>query len=259
MYITHDNKGIIKAVFKGDPNCVQIDEGDVLVVVPDDVTIPGGTNTGEYNQSTWLPLTVAEVCAMLKVTLRADQTVMWSDTKWIVVSDFRGTTLAKSDKSDTMVITQPDETPDDYKSEGFYPYSGDLKYSSWDNSAEKWVDNLDQYRSDQIAIIESAFDQQFTSGHFLSATIGIEVDLRRMNEKNDVQNVESLISSMTRNNVPSITYVGYTENVTATLAQVQALKGEMEDQGLALYQKKWTLEAEIEAAATIDQVKAITW
>jgi len=44
-----------------------------------------------------------------------------------------------------------------------------------------------------------------------------------------------------------------------TLTQLQTLHTEMIQDGLSLYQKKWTLEGQIAAATTIAELEAIAW
>ena len=115
-------------------------------------------------------------------------------------------------------------------------------------------------KSAKINEIISTFENELQTGHFLSTSLGIEVDCRRSSSKNDKQNVEGLISNMTRKNKTKINYVGYTEicpNVTQ--AQLTELVAEMEDYVLGLYEKKWVLQTQIENASTIDEVKNINW
>jgi hypothetical protein len=78
--------------------------------------------------------------------------------------------------------------------------------------------------------------------------------------KNDKQNVEGLISNMTRKGKSKINYVGYSEicpNVTKEM--LTNLVGEMEDYVLGLYEKKWILQTQIENTSNIEEVKNIKW
>lgn len=120
--------------------------------------------------------------------------------------------------------------------------------------------NLEMAKAAQVITITSAFDKEIESGHFMSTTLGIEVDCRRSSTKNDKQNVEGLISNISRNSKSTVDYVGYSEIKTGvTKAQLEVLVAEMEDHVLALYEKKWIKQSEIQLATTIEQVKAITW
>ena len=115
-------------------------------------------------------------------------------------------------------------------------------------------------KSTKLNEITSSFENELQNGHFLSVTLGIEVDCRRSATKNDKQNVEGLISNMSRNSKATVNYVGYSEiktNVTKT--QLETLVAEMEDHVLALYEKKWMKQSEIQSATTVEQVKAIGW
>lgn len=115
-------------------------------------------------------------------------------------------------------------------------------------------------KSAKVNEITSSFENELQNGHFMSMALDIEVDCRRSSSKNDKQNVEGLISNMTRKNKTKINYVGYTEicpNVTQ--AQLTELVAEMEDYVLGLYEKKWVLQTQIENAATIDDLNNIIW
>jgi hypothetical protein len=120
--------------------------------------------------------------------------------------------------------------------------------------------NLEMAKEAQAPIITGAFDKEIETGHFMSMALGIEVDCRRSDKKNDKQNVEGLISNMSRNSKSTVNYVGYSEVKTGvTKEQLETLVAEMEDHVLALYEKKWVLQTQIENASTIDEVKNINW
>lgn len=44
-----------------------------------------------------------------------------------------------------------------------------------------------------------------------------------------------------------------------TVAELSAVVGELVDFGLGLYQRKWELEAAIDAATTVEDVEAVAW
>jgi hypothetical protein len=105
-----------------------------------------------------------------------------------------------------------------------------------------------------------SFDSEIAAGHFASSALGIDVDCRRSGLKNDLQNVQGLISYMSRKSISSIEYVGYSETITGvTVSMLESLCAEMEDYVLALYQKKWSLEVMVAAAKTETELKAIAW
>ena len=112
----------------------------------------------------------------------------------------------------------------------------------------------------KINEIITAFDKELEGGHFMSASLGIEVDCRRSDRKNDKQNVEGLISNMVRNSKATVNYVGYSEIKTGvTKTQLEELVAEMEDHVLGLYEKKWLKQDEINNASTIEEVININW
>lgn len=112
----------------------------------------------------------------------------------------------------------------------------------------------------KINEIITAFENELQNGHFISTILGIEVDCRRSITKNDKQNVEGLISNMTRNSKAFINYVGYTEiKQNVTINDLQILVAEMEDHVLGLYEKKWMKQSEIENTSTIEELNNINW
>lgn len=120
--------------------------------------------------------------------------------------------------------------------------------------------NLDLAKQHAISQIKGSFKQAFENGHFISNSLGIEVDCRRNGDDNDKQNVEGLISNMTRNSKATVNYTGYSEIKTGvTKTQLEELVAEMEDHVLSLYEKKWMKQLEIQSATTIEEVKAIVW
>ena len=121
----------------------------------------------------------------------------------------------------------------------------------------EWVLALDDAKSAKLREINAAFDDSFLNGSFLSATLGIEVDCRRSGTKNDEQNVRGIISRMTRAGVNQIVYKGKTEEVPATLEQIQQLQYEMEDYASFVYAKKWAADGKVGAATTVDELNAI--
>ena len=122
-----------------------------------------------------------------------------------------------------------------------------------------WSDDMEKLSAAKLSEIADAFSEAIKNGSFVSASLGINVDCRRSNTKNDYQNVQGLLSRMNRDGIESVTYIGVSELVTATKAQIQALLYEMEDHVAALYAKKWALEAQIEAATTADELRTIVW
>ena len=119
--------------------------------------------------------------------------------------------------------------------------------------------DFDVYKDMKKREIRLAFENSFRKSVFMSDTLGIDVDCRRSDTKNDRENCKILLNYMQRNNVNNIMYVGHKESVDITVEQLQDLIIEMEEYGLNLYNYKWVLESEIEAAKTIKDLEAITW
>jgi hypothetical protein len=112
-------------------------------------------------------------------------------------------------------------------------------------------------RTNKLNEIVSSFNEQLANGYFLSTALGIEVDCRRSGIKNDLQNVQGLISFLERRGGTETHYVGYSETVLATVDQLKTLCTEMEDHVLRLYEQKWQLEELVKLAETRDQIKNI--
>lgn len=120
-------------------------------------------------------------------------------------------------------------------------------------------DDFEVYKSIKRKEIRKSFEKLFRNSVFYSETIGIDVDCRRSDTKNDLQNCQILYNYMNRNSVEVIEYVGHNDSVDITIEQLQDLIIEMENYGLNLYNYKWVLESDIEAATTIKQLELIEW
>jgi hypothetical protein len=130
------------------------------------------------------------------------------------------------------------------------------KPCKWEN--EDWVIDEEIYKQIKKSEIINSFNNELSNGKFTSTALGIEVDCRRSNIKNDLQNVQGLISHMNRNSKSTVTYIGYSESVEATKSKLEILCNEMEDYVLGLYQKKWQLEQSIDTA-TMEELENIKW
>ena len=134
------------------------------------------------------------------------------------------------------------------------------EFEAWDYDNDCWGESLLLMKGKKSSEITQAFEDNFSNGHFMSSAIGIEVDCRRAEMKNDLQNVQGLISYMNRNSIPSINYVGYSEiKQSVTSGMLTALLAEMEDYALQMYEKKWTLLQQVESAATKEDLGGIQW
>lgn len=116
---------------------------------------------------------------------------------------------------------------------------------------------LKNAKEDKVKEIKQEFINRIEQGYFLSLVLEIKVDCRRGGYNNDLQNVEGLIQFMEGASIEEITYKGYTEEVTATLSQLQQLRVEMIQYALNMYQKKWELETLVTNALTIEDVNNI--
>lgn len=132
-----------------------------------------------------------------------------------------------------------------------YPLSG----LYMDN--KKIAVKLSAAKSLKKAEISSLFDEVCIHGIYTSTVLGIIVDCRRTDTKNDYQNVVGLISSMNRNNIEHVGYVGVYDTVNATKDQIQQLAYEMEDRAISLYNQKWGYLEELAKAKTVKEIESI--
>jgi len=109
--------------------------------------------------------------------------------------------------------------------------------------------------------IKASWAQQMRAGSIQSQALGIEIDARRNDTDNDLQNIEVLIKGMIATNTPTCDYVGKTQVAkNVTVAQLQAASLEMAQYALVqLYEKKHGKDAQIEAATTKADLDKIVW
>lgn len=101
--------------------------------------------------------------------------------------------------------------------------------------------------------IEKGFTTLLSGGSFM-CSLGFEIDNRRYDEKDDKDNVQSLISL----NLESTSFKdtdGVIHQVTTT--DLQTMMQEMIMDGLGKYQWKWTKEYMVYSATTIEQLNGI--
>jgi len=173
--------------------------------------------------------------------------------KWVLKTDIRGIYYDK-ETSQKIVINSLNEDINNLTKE--VPIEG------YPNKFENdiWVIDIDKFKKLKEFEIINAFNNEISNGKFMSTTIEIEIDCRRSNLKNDLQNVQGLISYMTRNSLTVTDYKGFSETkVGVTIAQLNSICNEMEDHVFDLYNKKWALEAQIQSAITVEQLNQIKW
>lgn len=101
-----------------------------------------------------------------------------------------------------------------------------------------------------------SFDNELTYYGTHTTTEGWIVDARRQ----DLDNLRNLCAYLINTNVTTATVRMHDNSfVEMSITRLAALCTELQGKGIALYQKKWQKLADIEAATTIEAVKAITW
>jgi hypothetical protein len=118
---------------------------------------------------------------------------------------------------------------------------------------------LEDAQALKVAEISAAFDTDMRTGSVMTPEEW-SIDARRSDTKNDLQNMDTLYRQMLRNGETEA-YVKGADNELhlCTLAQVEALVILLEDAGAARYLKKFSLESQIYAATTVDQLRQVVW
>ena len=114
-----------------------------------------------------------------------------------------------------------------------------------------FVLKLDVIKGRKLSELTDIFEKQFQYGKFLSS-LGFYVDNRRYGDKNDKDNIQSLIDI-------GITVFKDADNNfhNVTLEQLQIIKLEMTQDGLKKYQTKWYYEGLIQSAQSVEELESI--
>ena len=109
-------------------------------------------------------------------------------------------------------------------------------------------------RMDALERIEFGFVNAFKHGKFVTQTLyGFEVDCRRGGERgtdNDIDNITRMISLINKGIIQTpVPWVGVSETRLCTLADLESILTEMEVYGVQVYQRKHSLEAQVNAIA----------
>lgn len=88
----------------------------------------------------------------------------------------------------------------------------------------------------------------------VNTSLGFPVDCRREGFDNDMQNIGAMI----RRGVGIIRDANNVEH-NVTPSQLTTIQDEMDLYGLGLYQKKWILESQVDAATTGAELDAVIW
>jgi len=118
---------------------------------------------------------------------------------------------------------------------------------------------LDQAKTNKLAEISSAFDNEMRTGTALTKD-SWSIDARRSDTKNDLQNMQVLLSTMQRNGDIS-TMVKGADNMlySCWVEDIEALIVLLEETATARYNKKFMLESTVAAAQTIEIVESVQW
>lgn len=121
--------------------------------------------------------------------------------------------------------------------------------------------NLYFARIYQRDLISESWNETFRTGKFNSTTLGIEVDCRRFDTKNDSDMISGMIEDYDNLTALEKHYKG-TEETTdfeCTLEQLIALRKEMIQYVKSNLFRKRYLHALIDSKNTVSEVKEITW
>lgn len=114
---------------------------------------------------------------------------------------------------------------------------------------------LEVYKDIQKQIVKNCFDTAIANSGTYTITEGV-IDAKRT----DLDNLKNLATYVEKYSLTEI-QVRMHDNtmITVTKARLDEIVQELIDYGLSLYQKKWRLTSEIDAAATKEAVQDIQW
>lgn len=124
------------------------------------------------------------------------------------------------------------------------------------------VIDIESVRMAKLQEIYDSFTQALQYGQMMTSGLSNNylIDCRRNGKDNDLQNLDSIISLLQLGLIAEpLNWVGVVETRQLTLSQLQQLRTEMLAYGVSVYQRKHELEAQASAAATVDELAAITW
>lgn len=114
---------------------------------------------------------------------------------------------------------------------------------------------LEELKQLKLQEIKKGFKNEFKVG-MIQSSLGFPVDARRWEEKNDLENLQSLIKL---NQYP-IYFKDADGNIQElTEENAKTLEQELIQACLNRYQKKWQLEEQINNATTTEELDAIKW
>ena len=114
--------------------------------------------------------------------------------------------------------------------------------------------DINSVKESKLNEVKLKFNNAVKYGKFFSTSLQIEVDCRRNDRDNDIQNITNLIQICELDNIQVIIYKGYEESAEITLIQLKELLIEMQRYGLNLYNKKWYYETFINDNEDIQEI-----
>jgi len=183
--------------------------------------------------------------------------------QWIYIQSYVGKSIYNKQNYQESMICQTIGLPDGYTD--IAPI--DNKPCIWNETLQQWEVDIVTYKQQKLQEISEKFNIALVNGHFYSQTLQIEIDCRRSNTKNDLQNVENIIVFLSATSGQGLdVYRGYTNPETGetqyaynvTLQQLEQLRLEMIQYGLRLYNRKWQLEDAIANTQSQSELDAIS-
>lgn len=123
--------------------------------------------------------------------------------------------------------------------------------------------DIDQARQLKLIQIKSDFEAALPVGQ-VDLSLGWAIDCRRSSKAEDVSNMERLLklcqsSGMADTDNVQIRGTDNLDHLTTVAGLRDVIIPEMYQYGLGLYQKKWTLEATIASASSVQDVLSVRW
>ena len=139
-----------------------------------------------------------------------------------------------------------------YQSIGMTEMEVEQAYNgSWYVKGYAPIKPLQQLKSEKLSEIKEYFNKEQESGHTTSS-LGFEVDATRRS-KDDIESLLYVDEFPVR-------FKDYNNEFhDLSKEQVEVLKREIIAYGLAVYQKKWSLEEAIKNATTVEELEVVKW
>jgi len=166
---------------------------------------------------------------------------------WTIEEDHRGQTIYNTTSKAMSIVEDIGPIPT-----GFTAKVPTYTEDEYNEQLDAWSTPLASYKTSAISLLRSHLREQRDEGY--TTSLGIVVDSRTV----DRDNVSALLEHMSIANLTQIDFRLFDNSfVTLSLADVQTVYNEIVANLVSLSQLKWSIEAEINAATTMEEVNSV--